>query len=285
MSKSKSKSKSKSADKSKKQRSTSKRLTRKTADKHLLYQASVQAPETEIEFMVASYRGLRKKSPRSMREDFCGTALLCATWVKSKPGRTATGVDLDPEVLAWGVEHNLEPLGEPGNRIQLLQQDVLKKSSGRFDVINAMNFSYWIFKTREAMKKYFKSVLAALEPDGIFVCDAYGGWEAQEPMLEPRRIKGGFTYVWDQDKFCPITHDIENHIHFEFKDGTKWKKAFTYEWRFWTLPELRELLEEAGFAHVDVHWDVAPADDEEDYRPCKRADNQAGWLAYLVAAK
>ncbi len=261
------------------------RINRKNADKHALYQASVQAPQTEIDFMSQAYRSRRRKLPLSMREDFCGTALLCATWVQSKPGRTATGVDLDPSVLAWGVKHNLKPIGEPGRNVRLLQQDVLKKSSGRYDVINAMNFSYWIFKTRDAMKKYFKAVHGALDADGIFVCDAYGGWEAQEPMLEPRKIKGGFTYVWDQDKICPITHDIVNHIHFEFKDGSKWKKAFTYEWRFWTLPELQELLYEAGFSQVDVYWDVAPADDEEDYRPRKHADNQAGWLAYLVAAK
>lgn len=281
-----------SASKSKKNRKKSPKsapVTRKTADKHALYQLSVQAPETEVDFMVSSYRAHRRKSPVSMREDFCGTALLCATWVKSKPNRTATGVDLDPEVLAWGTEHNLKPLGEPGNRVRLLQQDVLKKSPGKYDVINAMNFSYWIFKTRDTMLKYFKAVHGALAPDGIFVCDAYGGWEAQEPMLEPRLIKGGgkggFTYVWDQDQFCPITHDIVNYIHFEFKDGTKWKKAFRYDWRFWTLPELRELLDAAGFSKVEVYWDVAPADDEEDYRPCLRAENQAGWLAYLVGVK
>ncbi|HEU5073876.1 MAG TPA: class I SAM-dependent methyltransferase [Polyangiaceae bacterium] len=260
-------------------------ITRKTADKHILYQASVQAPEIEVDFMVSSYRALRKKQPMSMREDFCGTALLCATWVKSDPRRRATGVDLDPAVLAWGTKHNIEPLGEDAERVRLLEQNVLKKSPGKFDVINAMNFSYWIFRTRKDMLGYFKAVLGALNSDGVFVCDAYGGWEAQEPMLEPRRVKGGFTYVWDQDEFCPITHEIVNHIHFEFKDGTTWNKAFTYEWRYWTLPELRELLDEAGFSKVEVHWDVAPQNDEEDYRPVKRAENQAGWLAYLVAAK
>ena len=260
-------------------------ITRKTADKHILYQASVQAPEIEVDFMVTTYRALRKKLPMSMREDFCGTALLCATWVNSHPNRHATGVDLDPSVLAWGTKHNIEPLGDAAERVRLLQQNVLQKSPGKFDVINAMNFSYWIFRTRKDMCSYFKAVLSALNSDGVFVCDAYGGWEAQEPMLEPRRVKGGFTYVWDQDKFCPITHEIVNHIHFEFKDGTKWNKAFTYEWRYWSLPELRELLEEAGFSKVEVHWDVAPEHDEEDYRAVKRSNNQAGWLAYLVAAK
>jgi SAM-dependent methyltransferase len=161
----------------------------------------------------------------------------------------------------------------------------MKPSKEKFDVVNAMNFSYWIFKTRDTMRGYFKAVRAALAEDGIFVCDVYGGWESQQPMLEPRPVKGGFTYVWDQDKFDPITHDIENHIHFEFKDGTKLKKAFSYYWRYWTMPELTELLDEAGFSKITVYWDVAESEDDEDYQPSTRADNQAGWLAYLVAER
>ncbi len=269
--------------KSKKQKSKHSRFTKKTADKHDLYQRSVQAPDLEVEFMVKAYKALNRKAPKSMREDFCGTALLCAAWVKSNSKRTATGVDLDPEVLAWGTKHNLEPIGEPGDRVQLMQQDVMNPSNGSYDVVNALNFSYWIFKTRETMRAYFEAVRASLAEGGIFVCDVYGGWESQQPMLEPRPIKGGFTYVWDQDKFDPITHDIENHIHFEFKDGTKLKKAFSYYWRYWTMPELTELLKEAGFSNVAVHWDVAESEDEEDYQPSKTAENQAGWLAYLVA--
>jgi hypothetical protein len=133
------------------------------------------------------------------------------------------------------------------------------------------------------MRAYFEAVRVSLAEGGIFVCDVYGGWESQQPMLEPRPIKGGFTYVWDQDKFDPITHDVENHIHFEFKDGTKLKKAFSYYWRYWTMPELTELLKEAGFSNVTVHWDVAESEDDEDYQPSKSAENQAGWLAYIVA--
>jgi len=102
-------------------------------------------------------------------------------------------------------------------------------------------------------------------------------------MQEPRKVAQGFTYVWDQNKFDPITHEVLNYIHFEFKDGTKMDKAFTYEWRYWTLPELRELLIEAGFSSVRVYWDVAPDDEEENYKVLTKAENQPGWLAYLVA--
>jgi len=221
----------------------------------------------------------------TLREDFCGTALLTATWVESDPERTATGVDFCGETLAWGRERNVEPLGDNQERVTLLQEDVRAERPGSFQVINALNFSYWTFRTREDLCTYFKRVRESLDKEGIFLCDAYGGWESQQPMLEPREIPAGFTYTWDQDSFDPITHEVVNHIHFDFKDGTKMEKAFTYEWRYWTLPEIQELLREAGFSEVRVYWDEAEDDDEEDYRRTTAAENQPGWLAYLVAVK
>lgn len=261
------------------------KFTADTADRHELYQLSVQASSHEVEIFDDLYKRAFKKKPLSMREDFCGTALLCATWVKSDPKRTAVGVDLDEPTLAWGRERNIEPLGEDASRVTLLQEDVRAQRPGKFHVINALNFSYSVFRTRQDLGGYFKRVRESLEDDGLFLVDAYGGWEAQEPMLEPREIAGGFTYIWDQHSFDPITHEVVNHIHFKFKDGTKMDKAFTYEWRYWTLPELQELLHEAGFSDVRVYWDQAEDEDDEDYRHAKSAENQPGWLSYLVALK
>lgn len=258
-------------------------LTADTADKHVLYQKSVQAPQVEIDFMDRVFKKAHGRKPLSLREDFCGTALLCAEWVKSNPERTALGVDIDGKVLAWGKKHNLADLGAAEPRITLLQQDVRAKTPGRFDVVCAFNFSYWIFRTREEMKAYFKSVRSALGKQGMFLLDSYGGWEAQECVEEVRRVKGGFKYIWDQSKFDPITHVATNYIHFEFKDGTRMDKAFSYTWRFWSLPEIRELLQEAGFSDVQVYWDMSKTDDEEWYVPRERAENQPGWLAYIIA--
>ncbi|MBN1612110.1 MAG: methyltransferase domain-containing protein, partial [Polyangiaceae bacterium] len=227
----------------------------------------------------------RRRRPLSMREDFCGTALLCARWVESHPERTATGVDLDPKVLAWGTEHHLAPLGQAARRVRLLEQDVRAPTASRFDIVNALNFSYWVFKTRAQMLHYFRAVRASLNKDGLFVVDSYGGWEALEPMTERRRIRGGFTYIWDQSRIDPISHDVTNHIHFEFTDGSRIEKAFTYEWRFWTLPELTELLTAAGYSEVRVYWDDSEDDEQTSYRPRRHAENQPGWLAYLVGVR
>ncbi|OQX69437.1 MAG: hypothetical protein B6A08_04990 [Sorangiineae bacterium NIC37A_2] len=271
--------------------STKKKATRKaasaytarTADKHELYQLSVQAVDHELDFIEKVYRNLYKARPLLLREDFCGTALFSAHWAKSHPERHAVGVDISKETLAWGQERNVDPLGEAKSRVKLLCEDVRQKRKEKHQVINAMNFSYSVFRTRADMREYFASVKRSLVREGMFVLDAYGGWESQQPMQEPRKVAQGFTYVWDQNKFDPITHEVLNYIHFEFKDGTKMDKAFTYEWRYWTLPELRELLIEAGFSSVRVYWDVAPDDEEENYKVLTKAENQPGWLAYLVA--
>lgn len=257
-------------------------LTAKTADRHVLYQKSVQDAAAEIKFVDRVFRS-RKRVPLSLREDFCGTALLCARWVESRADRTATGIDLDRDTLDWGIEHNIAPTGDAKKRVKLLEQDVRSKLKQTFDVTLALNFSYWVFKTRELMRDYFANVRRSLASDGAFILDAYGGWEAQEPMFEPRKIAGGFTYVWDQDGFDPISHDVLNHIHFEFKDGSKIDRAFSYDWRFWSLPEIQELLLEAGFEHVEVWWDDTADEQDADYRPRKHVSNQPGWIAYIVA--
>jgi SAM-dependent methyltransferase len=270
----------------KKKRKPRSKFTARTADRHVLYQLSVQDADTEIQFFDRVFKKLRARPPSSLREDFCGTALLCATWAK-KRGRTATGIDLDPDVLAWGIEHNLKPNGEPGRNVTLLEQDVRQPVRGRFDLAVGLNFSYFIFKTRPDLLAYFKSVHQSLVSDGMFILDAYGGYEAMEPMEEARAISGGFTYVWDQDKVDPINNGVVNHIHFGFRDGTKIRKAFTYDWRMWTLMELRELLEEAGFHRPTVYWEDGGEDGEGTgvFRPKTSVENEAAWVAYMVAER
>ena len=49
--------------------------------------------------------------PLHLREDFCGTALLASTWCRGDiVKRTAMGLDIDRDALAWGMQHNGEGL-------------------------------------------------------------------------------------------------------------------------------------------------------------------------------
>ena len=53
------------------------------ADKHALYQVSVQSPGVDIEFFEEQFAKYRGRKPLRMREDFCGTALLSTEWCKT----------------------------------------------------------------------------------------------------------------------------------------------------------------------------------------------------------
>ncbi len=262
-----------------------------TADRHSLYERSVQCAEAEIDFVDATFKRLRKRKARLLREDFCGTANVCCEWVKRGAKRQALGIDLDPEVLNWGRTHNLVSLTRAQrSRVTLVQDDVMHVRSERPDVVSAMNFSYWIMHDRAVLKRYFKRVHRSLTDDGIFFLDAYGGYDSHKEITEKRKIHDdgvSFTYIWEQTGFDPINHLMTCYIHFAFPDGSKMRKAFTYNWRLWTVPELRDLLMECGFSHVTVYWQGwdKHGEPDGDYRPATSADADAGWVCYLSAEK
>ncbi|MDX1811378.1 MAG: class I SAM-dependent methyltransferase, partial [Gammaproteobacteria bacterium] len=190
----------------------------KLADKHILYQAAVQSTEFEIEFYEDRYKELRGKraTPLSLREDFCGTALLCADWCASNPKRTAIGVDLCSDTLKWGLEHNIKP-AKVQDRVTLVNENVLDVVSDKMDVICAMNFSYCIFNTRDLMRSYFENVRKGLKDDGLFFMDLLGGTTTIDTCEEDRELEGlGATYHWEQESFNPINNEMQCYIHFEF---------------------------------------------------------------------
>ena len=238
--------------------------------------------------MTDTFKDLRGRMPLTLREDFCGTALFACGWVKSHKDRHALGVDLDPEVLAWSRERNITKLSADAvKRLKLVQADVLEVRTPAVDVLAAFNFSYWVFKDRSTLRCYFERVRDSLGDDGLFMLDAYGGYDAFRTMRE-REDFGRFTYIWDQADYDPVTGSTTCHIHYAFPDGSRLNRAFSYHWRLWTLPELREILGEAGFQSITVYWQSTDADTGEgldEFKPAKRGDPDPAWIAYIVAEK
>ena len=257
------------------------------ADKHELYEASVQNVEEECEFVSKRYQAIRGRPALSFREDFCGTASAACQWVRQSDLHTSIGVDIDPEVLGWSERNRLSQLTDKQRQcLQLIQSDVLTVKNPSVDVVGAFNFSYFLFRTREEMLAYFQTVYRTLNDDGIFFLDAFGGYEAFEEMKEKTKYDD-FTYIWHQARYHPVTGKIVCHIHFKFPDGSRMKKAFTYVWRLWTLPEILEMLAETGFKNPTVYWEGTDEDGEGDgvFTPETKGEADAGWIAYLVAEK
>ncbi len=252
----------------------------------MLYEQSVQCVEAEIDFVDATFEELRGRKAGIMREDFCGTTNSSCEWVRRRDTNVAYCVDFDPEVLEWGRRNNIARLSaEQATRINIVEADVLRAEVKPVDAVLAMNFSYWLFKERARMVEYFRNVHASLVEDGVFFLDAFGGYEAFQE-LEEHTKHDGFRYVWDQAHYNPITGEALFHIHFRFKDGSSLERAFSYDWRIWTLPEIQEMLGEAGFRPT-VYWEGEDEDGEGNgvFAETRQGSADAGWIAYVVARK
>lgn len=259
-----------------------------TADRFDLYERAVQDADTEMQFIAEVYEETRGREAHILREDFCGSAWAACEWVKRDQRNCAFGVDLDEEVLEWGRERHWAKLNaDQQARAKLIHGDVLATQTDLADVTVAMNFSYWIFKERAQLLHYFKAVRAGLAEGGLFMMDAYGGYEAFRDEYVEKRKCDGFTYVWEQEDYDPVSGDYVCHISFRFPDGSAMQRAFSYHWRLWTLPEIRELLAEAGFSKVSVWWQGEDEDEdaEGEYELVERGDADPAWICYLVAER
>lgn len=266
-------------------------LTALTADHHELYQLSVQNVESEIDFVDDEFESIRGRKASSLREDFCGTGNTSTEWIRRRDTNTAVGLDIDQPTLDWGHEHHISKLSdEQKSRVRLLNRDVLEPGDAAgTDCVLAMNFSYWLFKTRDDLRNYFKTVRESMSDDGVFFLDHYGGSETMTETEETKTIDAGggrsFTYIWEQAHYNPITGDMRCHIHFKFPDKTRMNKAFTYEWRLWTMVEIRELLSEAGFANVLVYWEGEDEDGDGngEYEATLEGEADPAFISYIVA--
>ncbi len=260
-----------------------------TVDRHRLYQHAVQCPEFELDFMNTVFKARRKRAPRHMREDFCGTALASAQWVTRHRENTAVGVDLDADVLAWGEDNNVATL-KPAQRkrVSLKRENVLSTGTEvQFDFVQALNFSYWILMERKQLLSYFKRVRKSLVDDGILFLDAFGGYAAHQSGTETRELDG-FNYEWEQASFNPVTNLMQCYIHFGFKDKSRLDRAYSYRWRLWGAAEIRDLLSEAGFSASHMYLQAFdPETDEplDDYICTDECEDHACWLGYIVALR
>ena len=257
------------------------------ADIHELYEESVQNVENEVNFLRNTFIERTGRTAYTFREDFCGTASLACEWVKQGVEFSAVGVDIDASVLEWGRKNRISRLtAEDQARVSLIESDVQTVDTPKVDILCAFNFSYWIFEERAQMLSYMRRCHDSINDDGLLFMDMFGGPESFEETKEKTK-HDGFTYVWHQAEFHPITNHMQCYIHFKFKDGSKIKRAFSYAWRLWTAPEIRDLLLEAGFSNVTIYWEGEDEDGEGNgvFTPDDRGEADLAWIAYIVAEK
>lgn len=257
-----------------------------TADKYALYGKAVQTPNDDARFLARYFKRVTGHPLRQLREDFCGTANILCEYVKLHGENRGIGIDLDSEPLEWCKERNLPRLSpSQRNRVTLLQNDVLKVKTPGAQMIVAMNFSYCVLKERKDLLAYFQNARRSLVRGGVFLVDNHGGTEVPVVDAETWHIAKGVKYTWDVSSFDPLTNHICSRIHFRFPDGSYIRNAFIYDWRLWSLPELRELFVDAGFQDVHVLWECTHR--RSGYgngvmRRIERGKLEGAWYAMVV---
>lgn len=257
-------------------------------DKYELYSEAVQSVGNDVDFYLQAYREIRgaKKKPATLREDFCAAGLLCKEWITRGKNQKAVGLDLDEEPMQYGRENYLKDLpDDQKGRVLLIKKNVLDRNLPKANIIAAVNFSYFIFKTRDLLGRYFRSVQRSLKKEGLFIVDVFGGTQCTDE-IEDRTKKKGFTYYWEQKSFDPVSNEAQFAINFRYQ-GKKYKNVFTYDWRMWTIPEIRDLLIDSGFSKTYVFWEGTTRSGGGNGVFTQEEHGEAclSWIAYIVAER
>ncbi|EES01784.1 uncharacterized protein LOC8058944 [Sorghum bicolor] len=162
------------------------------------------------------------------------------------------------------------------------------------DIICAFNYSCCCLHSRKDLVLYFRHVCSALSKrGGIFVMDVYGGTSSERKLRLQRKFPS-FTYFWEQDEFDIISRQTRISLHFQAGKKQMLKHAFTYHWRLWSIPEIKDCLEEAGFKSVHIWIREMPntqssgntkeynANRDVKYEESQRFNQGDAWNAYIV---
>lgn len=244
-----------------------------------LYERAVQSP-AELATLLAALHG---GSPARLREDFGGAGAVSRAFVDAAPNRRALVVDIDPAPLARLAGHP-----DIATRVaDATELDDLEPA----DIVFVGNFSIGYVECRRRLVRYLAASRRRLLPGGLFVCDMYGGPGAWRLGGLARRIPlpGGSTlhYWWEHEAADPLTGMVDNAISFRVETAgdivEEHPRAFTYRWRLRSLPELRDLLLEAGFGSVEVRVHAGLEPDGRPKPPASPRDLEADWTALIAA--
>lgn len=215
-----------------------------------------------------------------LREDFAGSGSLARGWADLSPKHSAAAVEKDADVASYIGVHP---------RVKAVIADATRCTQ-QAEIIAATNFPLGYFHTRSELLKYLSHAKKCLTKGGVFFADMYGGDGCFTPQVQKRTLRndivGRFTYEWEQLAANEATRMVQNRMHFQLA-SLRLENAFSYHWRLWALPELRDCMLEAGFKKVAIYDRLADAVDDEGnvwVEPVKDDEGlDATWVVYVVA--
>ena len=238
------------------------RLCGRAVTRYDLYELAAQLPGVQARFLHAVHGG----SPETLAEDFSGPASAARAWLALSPDHRAIATDADAEPLDHAERRLSETQGGAAlERFMANHTDVMS-AQGRADIIASLNFAMCELHTREMLLTYLRHALFRLQPRGVLVADVYGGASALlcgtvEQVIDTD--DGELVYTWEQRAADPLTAQVQCAMHFALPDGTVCEDAFVYDWRLWSVPELRDAMREAGFPQTEVYTSLGEAMTED----------------------
>lgn len=227
-------------------------------DRFSLYERAVQDPARLVPFL----RALHGASPRTLGEDFCGSAACARGWCASVPGGSAVAVDVDPEPLARAT----------GPGVLALRADLARWSPPpghpRVEVLYAGNYSIGYLGQRWTLLHWLRGARARLVPGGLIALDTYGGAAAWRTgaVVRDHALEDGLRLraTWEQRDADPLRARVVNALSLRVdRQGdvlADLPDAFVYDWRLWTPAELGEALREAGFGEPAAYAQLGDGD-------------------------
>jgi hypothetical protein len=262
-------------------------------DKFDLYELCV----TDGPRLAAFARAVHGGWPRVLREDFSGTGALARAWVsEAVRGETSSqsiAVDFDRGVLARAKRMATH---ESVQRLMRFQRQRAEACRIRADIIAATNFPVGYCHDRAELVQYLTTARRSLKRNGVFFCDTYGGSRSMTTGITTRSVRGPkgerVRQIWDQRRVDPLNGRVLDVISFEVMHNGRTKRypdGFVYDWRLWSIPELRDAMIEAGFRSTEVYHRLGDAVDHEGrlyVRPLdgEEAETELGddWVVYVV---
>jgi hypothetical protein len=268
-------------------------------DRFACYELCVQSPRHITAFL----RALHGQHPTVLREDFAGTAAISRQWcleaARAGESARAIAVELDPETSRRAAELMAE--SNLGASLKLIQGNCLAppcngQQPDAADVVFVGNFSIGYIHDRPSLIQYLAHSLNRLRRGnagfggGVFACDTYGGAGAFRlggiERKHPGRRGEVIRYSWLHEHADPRTSTVRNSISFRVEINgeiaQEWPRAFVYEWRLWSIAELREAMAEVGFSDINVFKDVNIAPGETPRPVDNPAELGDDWIVIVA---
>ena len=199
--------------------------------------------------------------PKLVLDLACGTGSL--TRILAERGYEMIGADASPEMLMQAMQNTMDCEPRPlflNQRMEAL--DLYGTVDACLCCLDSINY----VTEPQTLQKAFERVHLFLEPkSGLFVFDIN--------TPEKFACMDGNAYVReDEDVFCVWQAAVEDGLcAYQFdifaREGGKWTRAQeTHEERIYTVEQLTDMLEKAGFSEIKTYGDqsFAPVRGGED---------------------